>query len=97
MHARVTTLSVQPDKVAEATRIYNESVLPAIRAAAGNRSAMLLIDPASGKALSITVWETEADGQAYDTNGTYREQVAKVAPLFSGPPSLATYEVGAQG
>jgi hypothetical protein len=72
MHARVTTLSVQPDKVAEATRIYNESVLPAIRAAAGNRSAMLLIDPASGKALSITVWETEADGQAYDTNGTYR-------------------------
>ena len=97
MHARVTTVSVQPDKVAETTRVYNESIMPAIKAAAGNRGALLLIDPASGKGLSITLWDSEAAGQAYDTSGTYREQVAKVAPFFSGPPSLETYEVGAQG
>ena len=98
MHARVTTVSVQPDKVAETTRVYNESILPAIKAAAGNRGALLLIDPVSGKGLfiTITLWDSEAAGQAYDTSGTYREQVAKVAPFFSGPPSLETYEVGAQ-
>jgi quinol monooxygenase YgiN len=96
MHACVTTVSVQPDKVAETTRIYNESVVPVIKAANGNRGVLLLVDPASGKSISITLWNSEADGQAYDTSGTYREQVAKISAFFAGPPSLATYEVAAQ-
>jgi len=97
MHARVTTVSVQPDKVAETTRIYNENILPAIKAASGNRGVFLLIDAASGKGMSITLWDSAADGQTYDTSGSYREQVAKVSQYFSAPPSLATYEVAAQG
>ncbi len=97
MHARVTTVSVHPDKVAETTRIYNESILPAIKAASGNHGVFLLIDPTSGSGISITLWNTQADGEAYDSSGTYREQVAKVAPFFSAPPSLATYDVAAQG
>jgi len=97
MHARVTTVSIQLDKVAETTRIYNESILPAIKAANGNRGVFLLIDPASGKGISMTLWNAEADGQAYDTSGTYREQVGKISQFFASPPSLATYEVAAQG
>ncbi len=95
MFARVTTVHVQLDKVAETTRIYNESILPAIRAANGNRGVFLLIDPATGVGLSITVWNTQAEGEAYDASGSYREQVAKAAPFFSAPPALATYEVAA--
>jgi len=97
MHARVTTVSIQLDKVAETTRIYNESILPAVKAASGNRGVYLLIDSASGKGMSITLWNTQADGESYDSSGAYREQVAKVAPFFAAPPSLATYEVAAQG
>ena len=97
MHARVTTVSVQPDKVAETTRIYNESILPAVKAANGNRGVLLLIDQSSGKALSITLWNSQAEGDTYDSSGTYREQVGKISSFFSAPPSLATYEVGAQG
>lgn len=97
MHARVTTVSVQPDKVAETTRIYNESIVPAVKAANGNQGILLLTDPASGKALSITIWNSQADGEAYDSSGSYREQVGKISQFFAGPPSLATYEVGAQG
>ena len=96
MHARVTAVSVQLDKVAETTRIYNESILPAVKAANGNRGVFLLIDEATGKGLSITVWNTQADGEAYDSSGSYREQVSKVIPFFTAPPSLTTYEVAAQ-
>lgn len=96
MYARVTTVHVQPDKVAETTRIYNESILPAVKAA-GNRGVFLLMDAASGVGVSITIWNAQADGEAYDASGSYREQVAKVAPFFSAAPSLATYEVAAQG
>lgn len=97
MHARVTNVSVQPDKVAETIRIYNENILPAIKAASGNRGVYLLIDAASGKGVSITFWDSKADGDTYDSSGTYREQVGKVAPFFSAPPTLATYDVAAQG
>lgn len=97
MHARVTTVSVQTDKVAETTRVYNESVLPAIKAASGNQGVFLLIDAATGKGISITLWNSAEDGQAYDSSGTYREQVAKVSQFFSAAPSLATYEVAARG
>jgi heme-degrading monooxygenase HmoA len=97
MHARVTTVSVQPDKVAETTRIYNESILPAVKAANGNQGVMLFIDPASGKGMSITFWNSQADGDTYDSSGSYREQVGKISPFFAAPPSLATYDVAAQG
>ena len=97
MFARVTTVSIQPDKVAEVTRIYNESILPAVKAASGNHAVFLLVDAASGKGLSITIWDTKEAGAAYDASGTYREQVAKVAPYFTGPASLDTYEIAAQG
>ncbi|HEX9036954.1 MAG TPA: hypothetical protein VF808_08190 [Ktedonobacterales bacterium] len=97
MYARVTSVSVQVDKVAETTRIYNESILPAVKAASGNRGVYLLMDAASGKGASITFWNTQADGDAYDSSGTYRELVGKVAVFFAAPPTLATYEVAAQG
>lgn len=97
MFARVTTVSVQPDQIATVTRIYNESILPAVKAASGNRGVFLLMDSASGKGMSITLWATQADGETYDSSGTYREQVGKVSPYFSAAPTLATYEVGAQG
>jgi heme-degrading monooxygenase HmoA len=97
MFARVTSVSVQPDKVAEVTRIYNGSILPVIKAASGNRGVFLLIDAATGKGISITLWDSQASGAAYDASGSYREQVGKISSFFSGPPSLATYDVAAQG
>ena len=97
MYARVTTVSVQPDQVANVTRIYNESILPAVKAASGNRGVYLLINQATGVGLSITLWDSQADGEAYDSSGSYREQVGKASAYFTAPPSLATFEVGAQG
>lgn len=97
MFARVTTVFVQPDKAAEVTRIYNESILPAVQAASGNHGVFLLIDAATGKGMSITIWESLAAGAAYDASGSYREQVGKVAPFFTAAPTLDTYEIAAQG
>ena len=97
MYARVTTVTIQFSQVAEVTRIYNESILPAIKSASGNRGVFLLVDAATGVGQSITLWNTQADGETYDSSGTYREQVAKISQFFAGAPSLATYEVAAQG
>jgi heme-degrading monooxygenase HmoA len=95
MIARVTTVQVIPDKVAEAANIFNNSVLPAAKAQPGFRTGYLLTDAASGKGMSVTVWDSLADLQANEANGFYQEQVAKFAPMLTAPPTREIYEVGA--
>ena len=96
MHARVTTVSIPAEKMAEATSIYQQNIVPSLQATNGFKGCYLLTDAGSGKGLSITLWEREADGVAYESSGSYREQVGKIAAFFNAPPSLATYDVGAQ-
>jgi heme-degrading monooxygenase HmoA len=93
LHARSTTVTIQSDKIEEAVRIYEESIKPAIMAQQGAKHCYLLIDRSSGKGVSITMWENEADGKAYEASGSYREQVAKLAAFFASAPALETYEV----
>jgi heme-degrading monooxygenase HmoA len=97
LHARATNVSVQPQMVEETIRIYEESIKPALMSQKGIHQVSLLMNRATGKGISITVWESEADGVAYEASGAYREQVAKVAPFFAAPPSLETFEVAVGG
>jgi quinol monooxygenase YgiN len=93
MYTRVTAVHIQPDKLDEAIRIYEESVVPAAKQQPGYRSTMLVTDRASGKGMAITTWATEADLQASEASGYYQEQVAKFAPLLASPPVREVYEV----
>ncbi len=64
MFARVSTFQGPPDQTAEGIRVAREQILPAARLMEGFRGIYLLFDRESGKSLSITLWETEADMQA---------------------------------
>jgi len=97
MHARVTTVEMQPDKIEESVRMYRDSVIPAAKQQQGFKGAFLLTDPNTGKGVSITLWETEADMRAGETSGYYQEQIAKFAQIFAGPPTREGYEVSVQG
>jgi quinol monooxygenase YgiN len=93
MHVRVTRVQLQPDKLDEAIRIYQESVVPAAQQQPGFRSTQLITDRASGMGMSITVWETEANLHASEASGYYQEQIAKFAPLLTTPPVREVYEI----
>ncbi len=97
MYARVTTVQTQPGKREEAIRIYHDSVVPAAKQQHGFNGAFLLTVPNTGKGLSISLWETEADMIAGETSGYYQEQIAKFAPLLAAPPTREGYEVSVQG
>lgn len=96
MHARVTSVTIKPESVDEMTRIYENDVVPVITSQQGCKAVYLLIDRATGEGISLTLWESEADGSAYEGSGTYQAQVDKVRQSFAAAPSLKTYEVAAQ-
>ena len=97
MYARVTTVQVSPDKVDEAIRLWRESVMPAAKQQKGFKSGRLLVDRKTGRAVSVGLWETEADTQATGEGSAYmQEQLAKFASLFTAPPVIEHYEVAAE-
>ena len=59
MFARVSTYEGSPDRMQEGISHARERILPAVRNIAGFSGALFLADRETGKALSITLWESE--------------------------------------
>ena len=58
MFARVSTYQFPADQADQGVEAFNRAVEP-LRQMSGVKSAYFLLDRASGKALSITLWESE--------------------------------------
>ena len=84
MHARVSTYQGPPnvtqEQVDEADRYDRENVLPAARQMEGFKGAIALLDRQSGKALSVTLWESEQAMRASEEDANrLRQESAEAA------------------
>ena len=59
MFARVSTYQGSPDRTDEGIRLARESILPRLHQLDGYQGAYYLVDRRGGKAVSITLWESE--------------------------------------
>lgn len=59
MFARMNTFNGPPEGLDGLTRVAEEKVLPAADRLPGFRGMLVLGDRATGKSISITLWETE--------------------------------------
>jgi heme-degrading monooxygenase HmoA len=97
MFARVVTVQIKPETVEESTRIYEESIVAAMKEQPGFQGTTLLTKPdGSGTAVSISLWATEADMQAGEASGYLQAQFAKVGPFLTAAPVSEHYEVSVQ-
>jgi len=62
----------------------------------GFKGAMLLTDPGTGKAISVTLWETEADMTVIEAGGWWQEQIARFGSVMAGSPVREHYQVRVQ-
>ena len=93
MFSRMTILQVSPERIEEGVEIYRTSVLPEARKQDGYRGACVLVDRASGKAMSITFWRAEKDALANEENLYYQEQLVKFLSFLAGPMIREAYDV----
>ena len=96
MYARVTLVQVLPGKADEAIGIFRDSVVPAAKEQKGHRGHYLLTERKSGKSISISLWETEADMTTGESSGHCQQQLAKFKGIFAAPPVREEYEVTVQ-
>ncbi len=96
MYARVVTVQVQAGKMDEMLSIFRDSVVPAAKEQTGFKGIFALTDTDTNKAISIALWETEADMKAGEASGYLNEQIATLAHTFAGAPTTERYEVSVQ-
>jgi len=93
MWIRVGSFSVKPGEADRLKRTYDELAVPKVRATPGNFACLLLTPVTDGDLfMAVTIWETKAAAERYESSGAAGEVVALVREFFAGPPRLASYE-----
>jgi heme-degrading monooxygenase HmoA len=93
VHARVTTMTLDPERLDEAVARLEEEDLPGFRSLDGFRGFTLLIDRASGTVVATSYWSTKEHMDASEgaMQGP-RERAAQTGGA-SGEPQVERFEV----
>jgi len=86
MHARVSTCQIQSGQMDEAVRIIRDQTLPFMKERNGFKGGLVLSDRITGKLMTISLWDTEADLRSNEPPGF-------VDVVASGGPTREVYEV----
>jgi heme-degrading monooxygenase HmoA len=70
--------------------------VPEAKKQKGFHVIMYLNDFQTGKALSISIWDSEADNIANEQSGDYKTAVDKLKNLFTAKPFRERYKVTVQ-
>ncbi len=97
MFIRLTTAYVSIDSVDAANKILQEDIVSAVSKQKGFQQLFGVIDKKTGKGIAIELWDTDENANAYEQNGFYQEQLAKLASFFITTPVREGYEVTVQG
>jgi hypothetical protein len=86
VHARVTLLEIDTMRasVPTAAALFEHDVLPALRSQEGYRGVYVLATP-EGKAVLVSLWDTEEQADAGAPTGFYAEALARYVTLFAAP------------
>jgi heme-degrading monooxygenase HmoA len=94
MWIRLIEVRVLPGMLEKFRGVYNEQIVPNVKTHKGNIDVYLMESlDRENQVISFTSWETQADGDAYESSGAYVQNVNKVKQAFAEMPTLWSYEV----
>jgi heme-degrading monooxygenase HmoA len=96
MYVRLTYLNFLPGKADEAKSIYDNELAPVVKQQKGNLDCKLLepVDKVDDY-ISLTVWDSKENADAYHASGVYKQLVDRVRSSFSKEPVLKVYSTQA--
>jgi hypothetical protein len=91
MFARTVSIHLKSNMLSDYNRTFEKDILPLLRKQKGFRDEITLSNPSSLDAIAISLWETRADAEAYNTN-TYPEVLKTLARMIDGTPRVQPFE-----
>lgn len=95
MYARVTTFHLNVKSMEEATKVYEESIIPDAKLQKGFKNAFFLHNRNAGKFVSITIWESLEFALNNQKSGYFQRQIDKFEKFLVVKPEVEGYSVGA--
>jgi quinol monooxygenase YgiN len=96
MYARVTTFYLKVKFMEEASKVYQESIIPEAQKQQGFLKAFFLTNKNAGKFVAITIWESIEHALANQKSGYYQNQIDKFEEfMVVTPPEVEGFSVGA--
>jgi heme-degrading monooxygenase HmoA len=93
MHARMTTLTLDPSRIDDAVGRLESDEVPMWRQIDGFKGFTLLVDRQSGKVVATSYWQSEeAMSASEDEVAPSRERAAETGGATE-PPTVERYEV----
>ncbi len=93
MFARLLRIKTKIERIDEAAKLFEESVIPLCKNKKGYKGAYFLTDRKTGVSILITLWESEEDMLATESSHFFQEQLVKFMTFFKAPPIREAYEV----
>jgi hypothetical protein len=91
MFARNVSIHLKSSMLSDYTRVFENDVLPLLRKQKGFKDEINLSNPSSLDVVAISLWESKANAEAYNTN-TYPEVLNTLARMIDGTPKVQTFE-----
>ena len=91
MFARNVSIHLKSNMLSDYTQTLEKNVLPLLRQQKGFRDEITLSNPGSVDVIAISLWDTRANAEAYNTN-TYPEVLRTLARMIDGTPQVQTFE-----
>jgi heme-degrading monooxygenase HmoA len=91
MFARNVSFRLKSNTHSDYTRTFENEVLPLLRKQKGFKDELTLSNSSSQDAISISLWDSKANADAYNTN-TYPEVLRTLAKMIDGTPKVHTFE-----
>lgn len=84
MHLRLVHAKAKPEATASLQKIYTDTVIPVLQATPGCVYACLMQSSRNPEDMvSLTLWESIADAEAYVETGTFGELMNRVRPFLA--------------
>ena len=96
MHARIFSAQVQPEQLDQLVTVFQEAIVPAARQQEGFLGIRLFVGRATGKAVVVSRWHSEAARLSGEASGYYQEQLVKVVSFLTAPPGRETLEIAVE-
>jgi len=93
MNAKVVKFQIKQGRRDEVVRLFDEFVITGAKKQKGFMGGILLTDPHTNHATSISLWKTEGDIKASEASGYYKGWFAELSDLLSRVPSREIFEV----